>query len=133
MGADGLFFRVTGHLHPRYRTPDVAILVMSVWAVVLAQSGTFGQLLNYSNFADWLGYAGAVATLFYYRKLTGETSVFQAPGFPILPALFVLVVLVVLAMVVITSPGDAGIAALISLAGVPAYWFWTRQRKTMAT
>ena len=126
MGTDGVFFRATGHLHPRFRTPDVALAALSGWAIVLALSGSYGQLLDYSTFADWLGYAGAVATLFYYRKLRNEPAVFQAPGFPLLPGLFVIVVLATVVSNVIASPRDAGMAALIALAGVPVYWFWTR-------
>ncbi len=126
MGADGVFFRATGHLHPRFRTPDVALAAQAAWAIVLALSGTYGQLLDYSTFADWLGYAGAVATLFYYRKLRDEPSVFRAPGFPLLPGLFVVATLITVASNVIASPRDAGMALLITLAGVPVYWFWTR-------
>jgi APA family basic amino acid/polyamine antiporter len=131
MGADGLFFKATGHMNPRFHTPDVALFAIAAWAIVLAQSGTFGQLLNYSNFADWLGYAGAVATLFYYRKLRDQAAVFSVPGFPLLPGLFVVVTLLVLTCVVIDSPGDAGVALLITLAGVPAYWFWTRGSRNL--
>ena len=126
MGADGVFFRTTGHLHPRFHTPDIALAALSGWAIVLALSGSYGQLLDYSTFADWLGYAGAVATLFYYRRLRNEPAVFKAPGFPLLPGLFVVVTLATVVSNVIASPRDAGMAALIALAGVPVYWFWTR-------
>lgn len=126
MGADGVFFRATGHLSPRFRTPDVALAALSGWAIVLALSGSYGQLLDYSTFADWLGYAGAVATLFYYRKLRDEPTVFNTPGFPLLPGLFIVVTLATVVSNVIASPRDAGMALLITLAGVPVYWYWTR-------
>jgi APA family basic amino acid/polyamine antiporter len=130
MGADGVFFRKAGHLHPRYRTPDVALIAQSAWAIVLALSGTYGQLLDYSTFADWLGYSGAVATLFYYRKLQNEAPAFRAPGFPILPGIFVLVTLATVISNVIASPRDAGMALLIALIGVPVYFYWTRVHRT---
>ena len=126
MGADGVFFRKAGHLHPRYRTPDVALIAQSAWAIVLALSGTYGQLLDYSTFADWLGYSGAVATLFYYRKLQNEAPAFRAPGFPILPGIFVLVTFATVVSNVVASPRDAGMALLIALIGVPVYFYWTR-------
>jgi Amino acid transporters len=54
MGEDGLFFRVVARLHPRYRTPNTALLLLSGWAIVLALSGSYGQLLDYATFGDWL-------------------------------------------------------------------------------
>jgi len=94
--------------------------------VVEGKPYTYGQLLDYSTFADWLGYSGAVATLFYYRKLQNEAPAFRAPGFPILPGIFVLVTLATVVSNVIASPRDAGMALLIALIGVPVYFYWTR-------
>ena len=36
MGEDGLFFRSVAQLHPRYRTPNLALLLLAGWAIVLA-------------------------------------------------------------------------------------------------
>ena len=36
MGADGVFFRIAGRLHPRWRTPNVALLMLAGWGCVLA-------------------------------------------------------------------------------------------------
>src|SRR2546425_9243587 len=54
MAADGLFFPRLAELHPVYRTPAAAILVQAGWAVVLTVSGTFGQLVDYVAFGDWI-------------------------------------------------------------------------------
>ncbi len=78
MGADGVFFRVAGRLHPRWRTPNIALAMLAGWACVLAWSGTFDQLLNYSTTGDWLGYAAVVATLVLvsarWRNRSGTVS-----------------------------------------------------------
>lgn len=129
MGADGLFFRSVAHLHPRYRTPDVALAALAGWSIVLALTGKYGQLLNYSTVGDWLGYAGAVATLFYYRRMLADESVtFRAPGYPWLPGIFIAAVLCVVASNIVSSPYDAGMGFVITLAGLPVYWFWRRRR-----
>ncbi len=60
--------RARPKLHPRYRTPTVAILVQAVWAIVLTLSGPYGQLLDYVVFGDWIFFGLTVATLFYYRR-----------------------------------------------------------------
>lgn len=125
MGADGVFFRVAGRLHPRWHTPNVALLMLAGWACVLAFSGTFDQLLNYATVGDWLGYAAVVATLFWYRR-QGEPAPFRTPWFPLLPLLFLAAVAWVVAMTVWMRPADAGMGALITLAGLPVYWIWRR-------
>ena len=127
MGADGVFFRVAGRLHPRWRTPNIALLMLAAWACVLALTGTFDQLLNYSTTGDWLGYAAVVATLFWYhRARAGEAVAFRAPLYPVLPLVFLAAVAWVVAVTVWQHPADAGMGALITLAGLPVYFLWRR-------
>jgi APA family basic amino acid/polyamine antiporter len=127
MGADGVFFRVAGRLHPRWRTPNVALAMLAGWACVLAWSGTFDQLLNYSTTGDWLGYAAVVATLFWYRRAGArDAAPFRAPWYPLLPLVFLAAVLWVVAVTVWEHPSDAGMGALITLGGLPVYFIWRR-------
>ncbi|HEY8468484.1 MAG TPA: amino acid permease, partial [Longimicrobiales bacterium] len=67
MADDGLFFRWAARLHPRYRTPAGAILFQSAWAVVLLLSGTYGELLDWVVFGDWIFFGLVVVTLFVFR------------------------------------------------------------------
>lgn len=127
MGADGVFFRAAGRLHPRWRSPNVALLMLAAWACVLALTGTFDQLLNYSTVGDWLGMAAVIATLFWYRRrVAAEPAAFRTPWYPLLPLVFLAVVLAVVAVTIWNHPRDAGMGALITLAGLPAYFFWRR-------
>jgi len=131
MGAEGLFFRAAGHINARYRSPDVALAALSGWAIVLALSGTYGQLLNYSTVGDWLGYAGAVATLFYYRRVRdqNENVSFRMKGYPLLPIIFIVAVLSVVASNIVSNPTDAGMGLVIALLGLPVYWWWSRSHR----
>ena len=124
MGADGVFFRVAGKLHPRWRSPNVALLLLALWSCALALSGTFEQLLNYSTVGDWLGMAAVIATLFWYHRNSTEAVSFRVPLYPLLPIVFLLIVLWVVTATVFDSPRDAGMGVLITLAGLPVYWFW---------
>lgn len=127
MGADGVFFRSAARLHPRWRSPNVALLLLAAWACALALTGTFDQLLNYSTVGDWLGMAAVIATLFWYRRRrAAEAAPFRTPWYPVLPLAFLAVVLWVVAVTVWGHPGDAGMGALITLLGLPVYWFWRR-------
>jgi APA family basic amino acid/polyamine antiporter len=132
MSADGLFFRFASRLHPKYRTPTGGILIQAVWAVALALSGTYGQLLDYVVFGDWIFFGLIVATVFAYRRSDARTgvtpSVFRMPGYPLLPALFVVVAAYVVVSAVLSNPRNALLGALLIALGVPAFLFWRRQR-----
>ncbi len=71
MADDGLFFRSAARLHPRWRTPAGAIAFQAAWAVLLALSGTYGQLLDWVVFGDWIFFGLVAATLFRYRRADG--------------------------------------------------------------
>ena len=123
MGSDGVFFRVAGRLHPRWRSPNIALLMLAGWACVLALSGTFDQLLNYSTVVDWFGMAAVIATVFWYRRRS-EPAPFRTPWYPVLPLLFLAAVLLIVAVTIWQHPSDAGKGALITLAGLPIYFIW---------
>ncbi len=126
MGQDGLFFRSVARLHPRHRTPNVALLLLGGWALVLTVSGSYGQLLDYATFGDWLACAVTVTTLFWYRRRDPRPPRFRVPGYPLLPLLFVGVVGWVVFETMRNQPANAGIGVLIMLAGVPVYVAWRR-------
>lgn len=133
MSADGLFFGFASRLHPRYRTPTGGIVIQTVWAVALALSGTYGQLLDYVVFGDWIFFGLIVATIFAYRRRdvsTGITpSVFRMPGYPVLPALFVTIAAYVVISAIWSNPRNALLGALLIALGVPAFLFWRRQHR----
>ncbi|OOG63936.1 amino acid permease [Rhodanobacter sp. B04] len=126
MGEDGLFFRSVARLHPRYRTPNTALLLLAGWAIVLALLVDYGQLLDYATFGDWLACAVGVATLFWYRRRDGAGTSFRVPGYPWLPLLFIGSVAWVVVMTARDNPRNAGIVTLIMLAGVPVHVVWRR-------
>lgn len=126
MGEDGLFFRAVARLHPRYRTPNTALLLLSGWAIVLALSFNYGQLLDYATFGDWLACAAGVLTLFWYRHREDTQASFRVPGYPLLPLIFVGVVAWVVTQTLLDKPLQAGIVLLVMIAGVPVYLVWRR-------
>jgi APA family basic amino acid/polyamine antiporter len=126
MGEDGLFFRSVARLHPVHRTPNLALVLLAGWSIVLVLSGSYGQLLDYATFADWLACAIGVATLFWYRRHDGGTASFRVPGYPLLPLIFIGVIGWVVVETMLSNPRNAGIGVLIMLAGAPVYFVWRR-------
>ena len=134
MAADGVFLPRLAVLHPRYRTPALAILVQAGWATVLTLSGTFAQLVDYVAFGDWIFFGLTVAGLFIYRareRLPGAPpepvrGAFRVPGYPWTPALFVLAALYVVASSILANPRNALIGAGLLALGVPVYLLFAR-------
>jgi APA family basic amino acid/polyamine antiporter len=127
MAADGVFFAGVARLHPRFHTPSLAILLQSVWAVVLVLTGSYGQLLDYVVFADWIFFGLTVgAVLVFRRRLPNAARPFRMWGSPGTPLVFVGVAVAVVASVVRTSPRQSTMGALLMLAGVPAFFLWRR-------
>jgi len=137
MAADGLFFPALARLHPTYRTPVVAIAVQTTWSCILALSGSYGQLLNYVVFADWIFFGLTVLTILVFRRTApvGERPLtsFLAPGYPLVPALFVATAAAVVLSVVWADPRSASRGALLLVAGIPLFYWFDRQKVKSAS
>ena len=69
MARDGLFFRSVAKVTEHTHVPVVAIILQSVWTVVVALSGRYEQILNYVVSMDFL-----------FFGLTGASCLFFAAG-----------------------------------------------------
>ena len=127
MAADGAFFPQVARLHPRYRTPSLAIVLQSSWAIALTMTGTYGQLLDYVVFADWIFFGLTVAAVFVFRRrMPDAPRPFRTWGYPVTPALFVAAAVAIVISVIRVSPMQSAIGAALMAAGVPAFYYWRR-------
>ena len=129
MARDGVFFAALATLHPRTRTPANAIVLQGSWAVVLLLSGTYGDLLDWVTFADWIFFGVTAAALFVYRRRAPTGAHFMAPFHPVSTLLFVLASLYVVLGAIISNPGSALRGTLVLAAGIPAFLWWDRKRR----
>ena len=131
MAADGLFFRGVARLHPRFRTPSLAIVLQAAWAIALALTGTYAALVDTVVFADWIFFGLTVASVLVFRRRVPLASRppggFRAPLYPLLPILFAIVSAGVVASVVASNPVRSAVGAALLLAGVPAFLYWRRR------
>ena len=125
MSRDGVFFAKLAEVHPRFSTPAIAIVTSSVWAMLLAATGTFQQLLTYVVFVGWIFYAlGAVAIFVYRRREPNLPRPFRTPGYPLTPILFVLSAAAIVINTIATQPQNVIFALGVMVLGVPAYYMW---------
>ena len=128
MARDGLFFRRLSEVHRTHGTPAVAIISSCSWAIVLALSGSFEQLLTYVVFIGWIFYAlGAAAVIALRIKRPLAARPFRVPLYPLTPLLFVVAGSAIVINTVMAQPRDAAIGIAVVLAGAPAYLVWRRR------
>ena len=130
MARDGLFFASVGKLFGRSGAPVVAITLQGLAAIIIACSGTYGEILNFEVTVDFIFFGMTAAALFILRRRgTGSESVtYRVPGHPFTTMLFVLSCAGIVVSAIIASPRNSAIALCIMLAALPVYYFWTRFR-----
>jgi APA family basic amino acid/polyamine antiporter len=132
MSRDRLFVPAVARIHPRFKTPSLAIVIQSAWAIVLVLSGTYTQLVEYVVFADWIFFGLAGASLFVFRRRVPlaerREGTFASPLYPWVPGLFVAVALVIVGSVLRSNPVGSGIGVALLVTGIPAFLYWSRDR-----
>jgi len=130
MARDGLFFRALARLSPRSNVPVRAILAQAAWASVLALSGSYDTLTDSVIFASWLFYGLTTASLFVFRKTMPDAPrPYRAFGYPVIPMLFLLATAALLINTFIAAPHQALLGVGVLSAGLPFYWYWSRQSR----
>ena len=125
MARDRVFFAKLAEVHPRFGTPAFSIVASSLWAMLLAVTGTFEQLLTYVVFVGWIFYAlGALAVFAYRRREPDAPRPFRTPGYPLTPILFVLSAAAIVLNTIVSQPGRAAVGLGLGLVGVPAFYVW---------
>jgi APA family basic amino acid/polyamine antiporter len=135
MARDGLFFKSVGKVFGWSGAPVVAIVLQGFAAIVIACSGTYGEILNFEVTVDFIFFGMTAAALFILRRrnIGSPRLIYRAPGHPFTTALFVLSCAGIVVSAVIASPRKSAIALCIMLAALPFYYFWTRFKRASAT
>ncbi len=127
MSRDGLFFKATGRLHPRYKTPVASLIIQAVWTCLLCISGSYGQLLDYIICAELVFYILTIASLFVLRvKRPHAERPYRALGYPVLPALYIVMAATICYTLLRYKPQYTWPGLFLVLLGVPVYFLWSR-------
>jgi APA family basic amino acid/polyamine antiporter len=97
-GRNGILPARMAAVHPRFRTPHVAIIVHAVIACALAVTGTFESLAKLSNIAALLLYLFCCSAAFELvrRNVVSDGKPFSMPGERVVPFLAIAIVLWIL-------------------------------------
>ncbi len=137
MARDGLFFRAVAKVTERTHVPVAAILLQSVWTMVVALSGRYEQILNYVVSMDFIFFGLTAASLFMFRgrearlhtprdSAAGRSIGYRVPGHPFTTLVFILISWLVVGNTIYRYPENTLLGMTILVLGVPVYWLWAR-------
>ncbi len=99
-------------VHPRYRTPWIALLTQTAIALPLALTGTFVELAALSVIARMATYIGTCAAVPVLRRRLPPGR-FRLPGGPVIPVAAVLMCVAVLSSATGKNLAAAGVALAV--------------------
>jgi APA family basic amino acid/polyamine antiporter len=134
MAEDRVFFRSVAWIDPRTHVPVVAILLQGVWAIVIALTGTYAQVVNYVVAMDSMFFGLTAVCLLVLRLRAADSGSpaieFRVPGHPWTTLLFIVAEWIVVVSTFAHDPKRSLIGLAIAIAGLPAYFLWrTRNRR----
>ena len=95
MAEEGLLFSVLASVHPRFKTPSVAIALATALGVAFALTQSFENAAGTFILAIWPFYALAASAVYVARRRHKTAKYFRTPGYPVTPAVFILAALAI--------------------------------------
>jgi amino acid transporter len=124
MADDRLLFEPIARVHPKWKTPHVAIGLACVLGVAMVMTQTFEQLTDTFVLAMWPFYALSVAAIYTLRKSQPQLDrPYQVIGYPFVPAVFVAAAIYLVVNALMTEPVWTSITFGVVLLGLPVYYF----------
>jgi len=128
MANDGLFFNVGKHVHSRFQTPWVSIVIQGVLACLYVLWGTLEDVLMMIGFPMIVISLVTGAGLFKLRKeKAAAKDSFRTPFYPWVPLLFVLSYGAIAVAAFVGAPTKALGGLLILGMGIPIYFLFKKQ------
>ena len=126
MAQEKFFFSKAASIHPRHRTPHMALLYTMIWSCVLVVSGTFDMLTDMVVFATFLFY-GLLAAATLKMKRNGSIKV-KVTGYPYVQVFIILFSLTLLVNTVLSQPKQTLIGIGLILSGLPLYFYFNKRQ-----
>jgi APA family basic amino acid/polyamine antiporter len=130
---DGTVSRSFGKVHPKFRSPYIAIITMGIWGSVLTLSGSYDQITSYVVFGSWGFYAmTALSVIVLRRTMPDAPRPYKAWGYPYATLLFVAIAGWFVYNTLVEDTRNAVIGIVLLLVSLPLYYYWTRTNSKAA-
>jgi APA family basic amino acid/polyamine antiporter len=130
MAYDGIFFKRLAKVHERFRTPVNAILIQSVWAIILLLFwGTFEDVITYVVFTDWAFFALTGFSIFIFRlKKKDMSRSYKTPLYPVVPIIFITISTLFVINTLIGRPLHALAGLVFMVIGALFFYYFKKTR-----
>jgi APA family basic amino acid/polyamine antiporter len=128
MAEDRLFFKQIAWLNPKTLVPVAAIILQGVWAMVIAASGRYEQILNYVVSVDFIFFGLTATCIFIFRRRDTEETKFKIPLHPLTTVFFIAACFFVVGNTIYKYPENSFIGLTIMLIGIPIFFLWKRKK-----
>ncbi|WP_291572342.1 APC family permease [Clostridium sp. UBA4548] len=131
MAQDGVFpfAKFFGKVNEKFETPLNAFIIEVAISSLYVLSGSFELLTNLVMFVLWIFFTMAVAGVFILRnKFKHLSAPFKVPLYPITPLIGIAGGIYILISTLITNTMFALVGLLITLVGLPVYYFITKKK-----
>lgn len=136
MAQDRVFFPIVARIDPRTSVPVVAIVLQGAWAIAIALTGTYAQVVNYVVAMDSVFFGLTALCLFVFRSRAARAELpaaeYRVPGHPWTTLVFIAAEWLVVASTFEHDPKRSLIGLAIALAGLPAYYLWRAKNRGIA-
>ncbi|MFP5113041.1 APC family permease [Bacillaceae bacterium C204] len=133
MAKDGFLpgAKALSSIHPKYKTPVGATLLQLVISVIMMLLANPDRLSDIAIFTVFAFYALSFAAVFILRKkgVQINTKLYKVPLYPITPIVAILGALYIIGSTLIDKPLDALLSIVITLIGVPVYYYLNKNLK----
>jgi basic amino acid/polyamine antiporter, APA family len=134
MAQDGVFFKQFAEIHPRYKTPQYAIIFQSIWAIVLLIFWkTFADLITYVVFIDTAFFFLTASTIFVFRRKknqqnTEQNILYRTFAYPFTPIIFMAMSAFIVVNTLIEKPTQAIAGLVFLLIGVIVFYAFKKSK-----
>ena len=134
MADEGLFFRQVAKVHPKFKTPYVAISLAATIGIAFVLLRSFEQLADIFVTASLVFYILSVGAIFKLRQRPDWNPSMRVPLYPLPPLLFCGATLFLLVNALIDPGqrwGTVGVLGIVAL-GIPVYYVTVGRQKPSA-
>ncbi|HZY36427.1 MAG TPA: amino acid permease [Mucilaginibacter sp.] len=130
MAQEQAFFSLAAKVHPRFRTPFIALYISAAWCSILVLSGSFEVISNMVIFSGYIFFALAAWGLIRMKRKRAFPA--RVWAYPFAPVTIILFCITLLTVTVIREPLTSLTAVALIAGGLPFYWYFRRQSKVAA-
>lgn len=127
MAKDGLFFKVFSKVHPKFKTPYMAIILFAGYVIILTMCSSLSNLLGSLTIILLLKNLLTYAIMFKLRRKDNYNPTYKAPGKNLMPIIAIISMLSLLIIALIDSSFEVIVFNLVVIiVGVVAYFVFQK-------